>query len=290
MQDIIKHPSYDIYVRSANCNYEIYINDVLVFINLSNPIELGTGTGVDIPMNTTILKNGQHKIKARVLPRIGMKNIDNYCFLELEFLLANTDKIYIPKNQRKEDIELLKIQTPWKKLEKNINLPFFDLEGEFEATMLPFELVGWTKSANLKDEDEKQLFKEVIAYYQELHAILKKRDAVKWEKLHEEKEALISKAFYYDYHVNEKKDPAYTAMVKGRKNATAELFKEDGLDLVPLVASELKLLIQAEGRLVSLVRSDNTPALRFNDPKNEGEVEFEMRLHRKQKGSKMSII
>lgn len=286
----IEHPSYDISLTTVNCRFEFFINDILLYSFKPDDESLGTGQLVDIPLNSTLLKNGLHAFSIKLLPWINEKFVNNYSYAEITGSISDTDKIYIPKTQRDEDIKLFKVETPWKKLENDISLPFFELRGEFEAAMLPFELKGWSDSVDLKKETERKLFEEVFSFYQQLHALIAQRNATKYDELFREKEALISKAFYYDYHVNEKKDPMYTAMVNDRKNATKELFAEEGLELIPLVVSELKLLFQAEGKLVSLVRHDNTPALRFNDPKNDGEVEMEVRLHRKTKGSALTII
>lgn len=279
----IKHPSYRLYIRSVKCKFDLYVDDILIEQFRPDDDESGRGLNGSVPVNSTILKNGIHNFKGRLFPWHDKNMVTNESYLELTVSIIDQDNF-------PNKIKLLIIKTPWQDSGEVINTPFFDLKGKFEATMLPFEIEGWTKSVNLAEEDEKKLFKETLAYYQELHAILQKRDAVKWDKLHKEKEDLIDKAFYHDYFVSVKKDPVYKAVLEERKNATAELFKEEGLELVVLNPTELKLLVQAKGRLVSLVRIDNTPALRFNDPKNEGEIEFDMRLHRKQKGSNLSII
>ena len=289
----IKHPSYEITINSVNCQLELWVDDILFFEEKGKDTEeFGSGIGVNIPFNPVLLKNGEHYFVVKILPPYGSDKLKNRTEVKLKIIISDSDSIYYSKAEREklEDIELLRMETPWGGLDEGINYPFYELKGEFTVDMLPFELVGWSKSVHLGDEDEKKLFQEVFAFYQQLHALMKERNAVKFETLQEEKEQLISKAFYYDYHVDIKKEPMYIAMVEDRKNAFSELFAEEGLELVPLNPAELKLLIQAHGKLVSLVRHDNTPALRFNDPKNGGEVEMEIRLHRKAPGTPLSII
>lgn len=286
----LEHPSYDIYLRTASLKFELWANDILLYSFKPIDDSEGTGLGIDIPLNSTILKNGSHSIKMKLFPWNKEHFINEESYAEFTVSIVDTDKIYIPKSQRLPDTKILQIKTPWGGLDKNVNFPYYELKGEFKADLLPYEIVGWYESSDLKKEDEKKLFADVLRFYQQLHSLMAQRNATIYDELFKEKEDLIHKAFYYDYHVKEKKDPMYTAMVEDRKNATKELFSEDGLELLPLNPSELKLLFQAEGKMVSLVRHDNSPALRFNDPKNEGEVKMEVRLHRKTKDSSLSII
>lgn len=270
----IKYPYYQININSF-CTTEIYVDDVIV--DEWKGIET---KGIErnsslTPINHVLLQSGKHKIKGRMFPRYGEKYLtEQNSYLGIEFFVASIQNL---KNSRVSFHP--KIESPWDGLSENIKYPYFEINTEIEVE-LPFILDGWQNSVNLSEMKSEELLKEVLNYYQQIRLVLKEHNAAKYLEMSQEKMKLQEQAFYFDA---ERK--------KSFLDGATQLFSQK-LEVEELIADNLKLEIMGNGKLVRLMRNDDTHALQFKskDIEKQSNVEFEIKLHRRMSGNELSII
>ncbi len=272
----IEKPYYTIY-PSIYCSGVIYVNDVPAFTWFGKENTEGDGGyGGAIPINNLVLESGKYQVRGKMFPRYGNKSLTEEEYMSIEFYKASA----VPEKWKSSRVEYIpKLESPWNGLSDGINHPYFEIATEIEVT-LPFVLDGWQKSVELTTIDKKILFKEVLKYYQQIHAVLKTHNAAKFLELSKEKMQLQEQAFYF---TNERK--------KDFREGALKLFNQK-LELLPLVASELTLEIIGHGKLVRLMRTDGTEPLQFKSPKplEQSNIELEVKLHKRSEEKGFSII
>ncbi|WP_282057158.1 hypothetical protein [Maribacter luteus] len=276
MQHNFLKPYYSLYQR-LGCSGELYVNDVLVYSFFGDQTLEGGSTGA-VPINNVILESGKYKVVGRMFPRFSKETITEEDYMTLDFHVAEAEGPLgtIKKTRYKFHP---RIEQPWDGLSENINYPVFEISTEIEVE-LPFVLDGWQNSVDLSKMKEEKLFEEVFAFYNQLYLVMESHNAGKYLELSKEKMKLQEQAFYFS---EERKG----SFLKG----AMQLFGQN-LEMAPMKKEDLRIQIMGHGKLVRLVRLDGTEALKFKspDPENQGDVEFEVKLHKRNPQQGFTII
>jgi len=168
---------YSLKVFNGTCNYKIWVNDMPVY-NMYK----GARGELSFTINGKILKAGKQTLKIRIYPYWNQEEqkwddyLHTYAGLDVEISEMDWD----PKTRKWDYYPVLTYQTP-REGEETLQdkprgflfeegkeeLPYYEETVTFEAKV-PYTLTGWSKSVNLKQENQEELFKEVEAYYLEL--------------------------------------------------------------------------------------------------------------------------
>ncbi|WP_108867133.1 hypothetical protein [Aquimarina aquimarini] len=206
--------------------YEILINDIVVDKNLE-----GGKNGAE-NLNQYILKNGEQKVEIKVL----------HPFIEKGGLLSSQDlsilkaKVYLIEGEE-EDMTLIK-ELNFKEIEKKV--PLINQEWSFKAT-LPFQLIGWGKSKDLKSFEEDELKELVVKKFTVLRELL---NTGKTRDFMGELEFRNNEFFIANFFTNSEKNDYLINL--------EETFKEHKDKMLPL--EDFKLRILGNGRAVTLER------------------------------------
>lgn len=273
---------------TINCAGRIFVNDVPVAQYLGDKSKEGMLTGQS-PINHVVLEGGKYKVRGEMFPRPGNNALTYDSGMTIEF------KVYDNDNWKETRLDFSpEIHSPKPKLVPNDDpnaktankfaspvegLPVYKIETEIEVE-LPFKLDGWQNSLDLSTMEKGKLFEETYAYYLQIFAVLREHNAPVFWEMSKEKEELQAAAFYF----NEKQR-------KEIRQSIVSLFNEN-LEVIPLNEEELKMEVWGNGKLVSLIRKDGTPALQFKspDPEKEGNVELDIKLHKRSEEKGFSII
>ncbi|MBU3024066.1 hypothetical protein [Zobellia galactanivorans] len=276
MQHNFLKPYYSLYQRFG-CSGELYVNDVLVYSFFGDQTQEGGSTGA-VPINNVILESGKYKVVGKMLPRYGKKAITEEEYMSLDFHVAETEGPLGTMKKTRYKFHP-RIEQPWDGLSENINYPVFEISTEIEVE-LPFVLDGWQNSVDLSKIKEEKLFEEVFAFYNQLYLVMESHNAGKYLELSKEKMRLQEQAFYFS---EERK----ASFLKG----AMQIFGQK-LQMLPMKKDELRVQVMGHGKLVRLVRLDGTEALKFKspDPESQGNIEFEVKLHKRDFSKGFSII
>lgn len=273
-------PYYSVYT-SIYCTGTILVNDVPVDSWHGIDTKGEEGYSSDAAINHVILQSGKYKVVGKMYPRYGSKKLTEKDVLGMEFYCRNKVQ---PKETRFSFHPKLESPDNVLKDGKVVNpafqgLPYFEIATEIEIK-LPFVLDGWQNSVPLDKMDKEDLKSRVLAYFRQIHAVLKEHNASKFLEISKEKEELQAKAFYFD-----------STRKQEVRQSIAKLFSEN-LEVLPLDEAELKLQLWGYGKLVTLLRSDGSSALQFKtkDAEKQGNVELDVKLHLRDINGKFSII
>ncbi|WP_282164911.1 hypothetical protein [Cellulophaga baltica] len=274
MQDF-KQPYYTIYQRMG-CAGEIYVNDVLVFSRFGENTKDSSNSSGAVPINQALLESGTYKIVAKMKPRYNKETLSENEFLSLDFNVAEADSGRTKQTKTKI---LPRLEQPWDGLSENINFPVFELATEIEVK-LPYVLDGWQNSLDLSILEEEILFENVFAFYNQIYLVMESHNAGKFLELSKEKMKLQEQAFYF----SEERKANF-------RNGAMQIFTKN-LQMIPMNKENLRIQLMGDGKLVRLVRLDGTEALKFKspDPENQGDIEFEVKLHMRDLKKGFSII
>lgn len=223
-------------IQVGACNFELLINDVPVeqfFGNANGTFNTST------PINDAILKSGSQRWKLILYP--GYKNDK-----PIESLSAN---VFVDI-----EIEALKNRGMIKKIPEKLLETTEDgkykgagekqmvYEGTFEATV-PYNLKGWSESVDLRKENQQDLLKKVLAFYEEYADVFKNKDEGKLNSIIYNKEKELQQCFFMDRLIAQNHYKLYTVTLE-RPNAKV------------LPIEKYKLRFYGDGRLVTLERTD----------------------------------
>ncbi|WP_281991303.1 hypothetical protein [Aquimarina aggregata] len=303
---ITEHRTNRIYLRSKNCQYEVFVNDVSLF-KLMGPITKGGGgaTGAH-DMNQLLLTSGEHEVRVLMYPRHGLQIFptkEGYMGLEFYYFL-NRDlrtKRYNEKMNGNNGIELSQSDEQWiseydyadqvaldgkyepKEPAPLEGLPVYEWRSTFTAEV-PFDIVGWRASVNLKEEfedKEEDLENELFNAYKKVHAIIKERDVAGYLELVKEREELITTCLLYKEDEKPKREKEFV-----------NLLANEDYEVEPLFFETFKLEYQAYGKLVMFLhKADSEGVIRLKNKKDPKDVIFlDFRFQRKEKGDGFTII
>jgi hypothetical protein len=273
-----KEKDYNAYVRSANCQFEILIDDVPPFVGFWGSItEKGTGFSGNIPINSCLLTSGKHTIRAKIYPKYGQTALEYMSFTTLDIYYKKAATI-----EEKFEVHLLQLEPPTKSggtkgLE---SLPYYEMQAEINVD-LPFAIEGWKNSVNLKEEQENgyDLKKELQSNYQTLSDLIQKKDTIALRNIIEEREDLLATAFYFTS--KEKEEEIQDLM---------SIITDDNYELAPF-PKEAKMYFYGYGKMVTLLNIEREGVIKFVNKKDPKEtVSLEFRFHRKKKGDKLIVI
>ena len=263
--------TYKIATSINRCQGILLIDDVPSFQFWGEKSKFSTTTYAQA--NHILLFSGKHEIKLQLFPKPWEKTFEKYAFGGLEFF-------YYDDLTFNQEYSLFKITTPSEKDNNIGGLPYYELKTELEVE-LPFDIIGWRNSVNLKDENENGLdiSKELHQKITEIREIIAKRDVNQFSNLIKEREALLETAFYFT------KDEANQGL-----NDFLELIKDTNYELVPL-PENANLHFYGYGKLITLLTPERERVITLvnkNDPKDKIVLDFY--FHRKQKGKPLEVI
>lgn len=273
--------NYYVAVRTGNSQLDFRVGDVPVSLNLffgEITYKDGRKTGAYVPINSCILKSGKYKVTGKIIPRYGEKILEFHSYLMM-------GGYYIKSGDWDNEYPMFTIETSdnYHKEGKIYNpitgYPYFVLETEIEVDV-PYEVEGWSRSVNLKEQKEEELKKELQQSYDEIRQIIAKKDIAAFRSLIEEREDLLKIVYYLPSAEKERRIADLLAVIMN-----------DDFDIAPY-PQEAQLLYFAEGKMVTLVDPINRKGVvrlvNKKDPENIISLDF--RFHRKRKGDKLTVI
>lgn len=273
----ISRPSYRIYVRSSECQFDVFIDDVNVLAFKGAGGNSG-GINGELPINNVILQTGYHDIVVKMRPITGQSNFNDRATVEVELYRVNTDNYEDGEADRKIFvIDAVDIYSPDNKLKGLDGLPYFEFSKNFEVK-LPFAIEGWTKSVNLEKEDSVLLKSQVEAVYRRLHAAIDQRQPDSLKSWMQDFQQIRNTAFYFD-----QKEAAE------EWNDFAAMITNSNYGLAPLPEHAF-LHFYANGKLVTLTDENNEGIIKLQNKKDPKDViHLEFKFHRKMPGLPLTI-
>ncbi|PST83474.1 hypothetical protein C7T94_13000 [Pedobacter yulinensis] len=294
-----------IYIDNMACQFEVFVDDVLLLRTMGEITRNGGGMNGDHDINQLLLSPGKHEVKVRMYPKFGQPVFGDEGYVNLKFSHFTRETfrkpVYDPAMNSHNGIQINQADKQWiekwdhenqvgyegdyvaKQPDRFKGLQAYEWRRTFDAE-LPFAHTGWRESVNLQkeqDDEDKNIRREVLEISREIHAHLSARDAAAYLKLVTEREELITQTLFY--RDNEK---------KLREQEFVKLIRDEAYELQPLLPETCRLDYQGYGKLVALVNNtDGEGAIRFknrNDPNDVIYMDF--RFQRKHKGSKLSVI
>lgn len=294
-----------VYLRSSNCQFEVFVDDVLLFKLMGDVTQNGGGINGDYDINQLLLSSGKHEVKIRMYPKYGKQVFDKEGNVQMIFSYfknrdlrtmnynaemnghngINIDQLteqWIEKWDQQsqvgyEGVYVAKEPAPFK------GLPAYEWRKTFDAEV-PFSFEGWRNSVDLSKEskdEKKDINKELYDQYKLIHNIIKNKDANQYLNIVKEREELITNCLYYKD--NEKKI---------RMDEFVKLIKSDEYELEPLYSETFKLEYQGYGKLSMLLnKTDGEGIIRLKNKKDKNDMIFlDFRFQRKKKGEKLTVI
>lgn len=223
-----EQPEYWIFIHSNNCSYVATINDMPIYTDFND----GSMKSLSFPLNPLLLSSGSYGLKITLLPK-----------QDSEFNLASK----IEKNSSVQ----VKISSTLNKEEKIVLDETFSVKEDSQVQLektydfkvdVPYTLLGWSKSNDLKKEDKNQLLKEVVGFYQNMIHLYQKKDI-----------AAISTS----YHIRqlENAQALYSSQKEDSEKLVAKLNKDINL-VQDFKLENYKLQFYANGQVVGLIRTD----------------------------------
>lgn len=279
---------YDLKIYNGACNYKILINDLPVFSMYNN-----ARGEISIPINGKILKSGMQSLKIILFPfydenRKLKEELNIYAGLdvtvrEMEWNEAERKFDYYPifeYNTPRNGTESLEKKPSTLLVENDEKLDLYEEEVFFNAKV-PYDLPGWTKSVNLENENNEELIKEVVNYYESLAKDFESKNVKSIAKKYYNKEKEVAQSYFH----NEKE--AHTRwnidILEKIIDSTATLRKIEKFDLK----------FFGNGKVVSLMRYPGKSPLCVVTKKQGGGSKysvFEVFLHRPKKDAPLEMI
>ncbi len=295
-----------IYLRSSHCQFEVFVNDVILFKVFGEITKNGAGVTGAHDINQLLLTSGEHEVKVRMYPKYGLTVFDEVGgYLDLTFsYFRDRDLRTVQYNQEMNglnSIELSDSDKQWiseydtetgaptngmykpKTPIKFEGLPVYEWKKTFHAEV-PFDYIGWRESVNLNElsKDEKDKLKsDLLELYHHIHSILKKKDTAAYLNLIKDREDLITSCLYYK---SEEKIL--------RQNEYVNLIKNGDYELQPLIKETFKLEYQGYGKLVMFLNKlDGESIIRLQNKKDPDDIIYlDFKFHKKTKEAPLSVI
>lgn len=275
--------NYHAGIHVGGCSFEFFVNDMPVVQYFGD----GNGTmNTSAPINPYILHSGKQTYRLVVYPALfkGEQTTTLSTGVEMDIAIEGlrhradgVDNI-VPRFQL--------LSTP-KKKDADGNEVYADAgknimvyQGTFEAKV-PYELTGWSQSADLTKEDTSRLKTEVVAAYNALAGLIKAKDLNGIARLVYEKEKELAQSLFYNHENAEENVKEFM-----------DTYGRDGLEMQPL--ENYKLVFYGP-RVVALERVDlkgKSPLLAFYKG-NDGRKKYKMYycyLHKPKGSNKLEII
>ncbi|MFV0541235.1 MAG: hypothetical protein ACK5MZ_08370 [Aestuariibaculum sp.] len=234
-----KTAQYNVWVSANNCSWQLLINDTPIYSDNA----AGGVNNVSFEINSSILKSGEQNIKVILYPARKVEEKGYY-----DVLNPNTFMQFsITKDINDEgDFETILeydgelIEVKGNKQFSKPGLPMYVIEKKFHAKV-PYELEGWSNSKQLDKENQKELEKEVVAYFEMLWNLFNKKDKEQINKLLDKKDSEIFTAWQFD---EEEKEEQKKSFLTNMDNPT--------FIMRPLEKEMYKMVYYGGGKLVGL--------------------------------------
>ncbi|MDR0230109.1 MAG: hypothetical protein LBI72_13765 [Flavobacteriaceae bacterium] len=176
--------------------YELYFDDILISHNHKSDFVSRTKR-----LNTYLFRNGKYKVKLRFLPLTDSKDSlvhPNDIFLndsnrwEVYFAgvkIDNTTPVGYSESIDYDSSKLTIVAPPHA-------VPVWEQEFEVEVNHLPYSLEGWSESEDLRNWDQEELEKAVVAYYELIRDKLNKNEINEVQRMFKR---AVSEIFYVNY-------------------------------------------------------------------------------------------
>ncbi|MCF6350558.1 MAG: hypothetical protein L3J23_05945 [Flavobacteriaceae bacterium] len=243
---------YGVRIRSANCNFEILINDKKVF--QTNTSEVGLViNGAYAPINYGILKSGLQQITIRMLrpvidskteikePTLANAQLDVEIVAD-DFTDGGPNGEYtIYEWESPKEVKFIKSEGIEMPYFTQPELTFFEHKDSFKAD-IPYTIVGWSESVNLYTTDPeklKKLTEEVLTVFKELQQDFQNKKREKLANTFYNHEKRMAQQIY---HSKEDVKKQWENYFKG--------YQHQDFKMMPLI--NFKLVFYGNGKMVTL--------------------------------------
>jgi hypothetical protein len=294
-----------IYIDNMECQFEVFVDDVLLLKVMGEVTKGGGGISADNDINQLLLTSGVHEVKVRMYPKLNNPTFgeEGYLNLKFSYFTRETFKkpVYNESMNAHNGIHIDQQEKQWmekwdqenqvgydgeyvaKQHDKFKGLPAYEWHRTFTANV-PFDLTGWRNSVNLSKEQEDgkiDLTDELLRAYKNIYEIIEKKDVASYMKLVAEREDLITQTLFYTE--NEK---------ILRADEFVKLVNNPEYEVEPMLKETFQIDLQGYGKLVCLVhKADGEGIIRLRNKKDpDDKVYLDFRFQRKHKGDKLTVI
>lgn len=267
-KNMIKNPDYTAEIVAHRCSVELSINGIPCFRSFSEANEQPTTNAIDWPLNLMILENGIQNFEYKVMPRKGETIILEKALIRIKIVVREAIEEYVPQEEIYQEVEI--------NFSDKKGLPSYSHKGKFSAK-LPYKIEGWKNSMDLSNENQENLFNEIIQWNRKIRDIYAQANKEEYIKVFKERNQEINKCLYINTNEAEQ----------------SPNFNPKYQDLIALPNTNYKLELFANGKLASVRMPYELPGFRY-DPKviNEDALGFSLNIyfHRKKEGEPLTII
>lgn len=224
-------PIYTLAISVAN-PHEVYLNDMPLIKDYNKG-----SSNFETSLNNFILKSGIQNLKIILLPEEGKTIVDKSGIDYIDVKIYRYSNGLSEMNPEKRT--LIKAVT----LKEFAEIPIVVKEVEFNA-IVPYELIGWSKSVDLSIENQEVLKKEVVTKYEELRKFFEIKDINKWVKMTNNREKELDTAFFlseFDITEERNEDSNYIKSIK---------------KMLPI--ENYKIITCGRGKIVKMERIDSS--------------------------------
>lgn len=259
-----EQPEYWIFIHSNNCSYTATINDMPIYTDFNE----GDMKSLSFPLNPLLPNTGAYVLKLALLP----KQDENF---NLDSKIEKDSKIQV-KITRSADKQEKIILDQTVSIHED-GLPYIEKTFNFNIDV-PYSLVGWSKSVDLKDEDGEKLKKEVVAFYQKMMNLYEKKQTAEISNLYYARQLENAQALY-----SSKKEDSDKLVAK---------LNQDVNHVQEFKLEDYKLQLYGDGKVVGLIRTDGEflGKSAFLGLTDEDFYIYSLLLHRPKPGASLEVI
>lgn len=208
-------------ILNMECQFEVFVDDVLLLRIMGEVTQNGGGITGDYDINQLLLTSGKHEITVRMYPKFNQSIFGDEGYVNLKFSHFTRETFkkptYFSDMNAHNGIHIDQKDKQWiekwdqesqtgyegdyvaKQPDKFKGLPAYEWHRIFNAEV-PFNLIGWRNSVDLKkeqDDEDKKIKNEVFDEYKKIHELFVKRNVAAYSLLVKEREDLITEALHY---------------------------------------------------------------------------------------------
>jgi len=245
---------------SSSLPYKLLLNDVI--IDEDNGEE-GGAVETNSFANNLILNSSVQHLKIILFPKKGEDSITKRSLDYIKIALVKLNSI---DSKSSELIKEFNIKNANIKLENSYQWEF--------ASIVSYKINGWSNSVNLIEQNQKELLKEVIKFYNDTYDILNSGDSSKFLGLISKRNEETAIAFYNNPGILQEKEEL------------AQRVKEAKGKMNPL--QDFTIKFYGNGRIVTLENKDGDSPLYYST--EDYDDFFSIQLHRPKKGASLEVI
>lgn len=212
-------------IANNNCSFIGFVNGFPVFINVK-----GYAYNLSVPINPYIL-SGENNFSVLISPSPGTDFISEVSECKVEVIVKEIDEI--PADFR----TIAMAEFPVGSANEELKIPFFKLEGKFEAK-LPFKNYAWVDAKKM-DKNKDKIIQPLYKQYKELHSLFGYKNENKISELIQYREREFAAAYYEDF------DAGFMAT----RNLISETLTDPYFELQPFDPTKFIISFAAEGSI-----------------------------------------